>query len=273
MTNNQFKIYAYKPLYLIMMLTGPIAIAHGLIQGDYLWLLGSLLMTPFIGGGLGIDIAMHRYLTHRSFTTTKTKHYILSILAFLSGQGSSIHYAGVHRHHHKHSDTDRDIHSPFYQSFLENLSLIWMTYDLLPRIDRTVKVGLRDLLNDPLNRWLDRWYYHIWAAIIVIGLVLSWKTLVYLILVPAWKGYLEIFMTTYIMHIKIPGSYRNFNTADNSQNHRWYTYFCLGQGMHNNHHQHPSAYQLAMQPKDIDIAGAVIERYWLESDSTKIYRF
>jgi len=272
MKDNSWKKLAFKVMWFIMLTTGPMILAYGIYNQEWWWLLGALLMTPFIGGGLGIDIAMHRYLCHRSFTVSKFNHYILSIIAFLAGQGSSIHYACAHRHHHKHSETDRDIHSPYNLPILR-AGWLWMIEDLVPKLDTRVKMGMRDLLNDPINKWLDEWYYHLWAAIVILGLVISWKALAFLIILPAWKGYVEVFMTTVLMHIKSPGSYRNFDTSDHSQNLRWYAWFCLGQGMHNNHHAFPGAYHLKMKPHDLDPAGDFIEKFLLEKNQNKIYKF
>lgn len=272
MKNYSWKKYAFKLLWAVMLISGPAALTYAIYYQEWLWLIGSLLMTPIIGGGLGIDIAMHRYLSHRSFSTTKPKHYLLSILAFLAGQGSSIHYACAHRHHHKHSDSDRDIHSPHNQSTIR-AGWLWMIDDLIPKLDSRVKMGMRDLMNDPINRWLDTWYYHLWAAIFALGLIISWKVLVFLILLPAWKGYVEVFMTTVLMHVKSPGSYQNFNTGEHSQNLRWYAWFCLGQGMHNNHHAFPGAYNLKMKPQDVDPAGSIINRFFIEKDPKKVYNF
>lgn len=272
MKDNRWKITAYRILWTIMSISGPAALVYGIYNQEWFWLLGSLLMTPIIGGGVGIDVAMHRYLSHRSFSVSKTKHYILSILAFLAGQGSSIHYACVHRHHHKYSDTPQDIHSPKYGTKLYS-GWLFLVKDLVPKLDTRVKMGMRDLLNDPINRWLDEWYYHLWAAIIILGLLISWKALLFLILLPAWKGYLEIFMTNVLMHTKSFGSYQNFNTGDNSQNLRWYAWFCLGQGMHNNHHAYPGAYNLNLMPQDLDLAGKFIEKFLVEKDPQKVYAF
>lgn len=259
-------------MWISMLTSGPAILVYGIYNEMWWWLLGALLMTPLIGGGLGIDVAMHRYLCHRSFAVSKAKHYFLSILAFLAAQGSSIHYACAHRHHHKHSDTDRDIHSPYHQGIWE-AGWMWMTHDLVPKLDTRVKMGMRDLMNDPLNKWLDTWYYQLWLAIVVVGSIVNWKILAFLIILPAWKGYVEVFMTTVLMHIKSPGSYRNFDTGEHSQNLRWYAWFCLGQGMHNNHHADPGAYHLKMKAHDVDPAGDFIAKFLLERQPDKIYNF
>jgi fatty-acid desaturase len=272
MRGNLWKNWAFRFMWLVILITGPMTLAYGVYHQEWYWLMGSLLMTPFIGGGLGIDIAMHRYLSHRSFSTTKNKHYFLSILAFLSGQGSPIHYACVHRHHHKHSDTGRDIHSPHNRPVL-HAGWLWMIEDMLPKLDSRVKMGMRDLMNDPMIKCIDKWYFQIWALIFILGLIINWKALAFLILLPAWKGYLEIFMTNVLMHIKTPGSYRNFETPDHSQNANWYTWFCQGQGMHNNHHAYPGKYYLKLFPHDNDIAGEVIKRFFIENNPKKIYHF
>lgn len=273
MKTNSWKKSAFQLLWVTMLISGPTALAYGVYNQEWVWLIGALLMTPIVGGGLGIDIAMHRYLSHRSFSTTKFKHYILSILAFLSAQGSAVNYAGIHRHHHKHSDTERDIHSPHYQSLFSVNWLLWQLQFTADQLDNKVKMGMRDLMNDPVNRWLDRWYYHIWVLILTVGVLISWKVVAFLLVVPIWKGYVESYITNTLMHMKSPGSYRNFETADQSQNLHWYTWLCFGQGMHNNHHAFPGAYHLKMKPHDIDFAGDFIEKFLIEKNPNKVYNF
>jgi len=267
-----WKKWAFRLLWAIMYVSGPFALIYGIMHQEWFWLMGTLLMIPIVGGGFGADIALHRYLTHRSFQTTKFKHILMSLAAFMSGQGSAIHYACVHRHHHRHSDKDKDVHCPRNQGIIDS-GFMWMTRDLIPIIDRDIKLSVRDLLSDPLNKFLDVWYYHLWLMIIVVGSIISWKALLFLILAPASKGYLEIFLTNTLMHTKTSGSYRNFDTDDCSQNRRWYSWFCLGQGMHNNHHACPGAYHLKLAPNDVDPAGDFIEKFLLEKNQSKIYNF
>ena len=60
----------------------------------------------FVIDCLGVVITYHRYWSHKSFKfRSKAMKYLFSIFAIMSGTGSALGWAGIHRLHHKHSDT------------------------------------------------------------------------------------------------------------------------------------------------------------------------
>ena len=62
--------------------------------------------------GLGIGMAYHRLLTHRSYRTPKAVEYFLTICATLALEGGPLFWVATHRQHHQHSDADNDPHTP-----------------------------------------------------------------------------------------------------------------------------------------------------------------
>ena len=69
-------------------------------------------------------IFLHRYASHQMFTMSKFLERVFFFLTFLV-QGSSFlnprAYAILHRLHHKHSDTEKDPHSP---EFSKNIIML-----------------------------------------------------------------------------------------------------------------------------------------------------
>ncbi|MBI1834063.1 MAG: acyl-CoA desaturase [Candidatus Andersenbacteria bacterium] len=65
---------------------------------------------------LGITLYYHRFVTHRSYRFSTVGKYVLrpflAWFGLLSWQGPPKRWCAVHRHHHKHSDQDEDMHSP-----------------------------------------------------------------------------------------------------------------------------------------------------------------
>ena len=60
----------------------------------------------FIIDCLGVVITYHRYWSHKSFKfKNKVIKYLFSTFALMSGTGSALGWAGIHRLHHKHSDS------------------------------------------------------------------------------------------------------------------------------------------------------------------------
>ena len=56
----------------------------------------------FIIDCLGVVITYHRYWSHKSFSfKNKAMKYLFSTFALMSGTGSALGWAGIHRLHHK----------------------------------------------------------------------------------------------------------------------------------------------------------------------------
>src|SRR4029453_18230581 len=64
----------------------------------------------FVGGMLGIGMAYHRLLTHRSYKTTKWMEYFLTWCGTLALEGGPIFWVATHRVHHQKSDQEGDPH-------------------------------------------------------------------------------------------------------------------------------------------------------------------
>ena len=65
------------------------------------------LMLYVVAGMLGIGMAYHRLLTHRSYKTYKWVEYALTWCATLALEGGPIFWVATHRIHHQHSDRGR----------------------------------------------------------------------------------------------------------------------------------------------------------------------
>ncbi len=59
-----------------------------------------------------ITAGYHRYFSHRSYKTSRLFQFLLAFLGQTSAQRGVIWWAAIHRHHHLHSDTELDYHSP-----------------------------------------------------------------------------------------------------------------------------------------------------------------
>ena len=59
-----------------------------------------------------IGAGYHRYFSHRAYSTSRAFQLVLAVLAQSTSQKSVLWWAAKHRHHHRHSDTEEDLHSP-----------------------------------------------------------------------------------------------------------------------------------------------------------------
>ena len=62
--------------------------------------------------------------------------------------------------------------------------------------------------------------------------------------------------------MKLPGSYRNHNTLDNSYNNTVVNWYLLGEGLHNNHHAEPGNYNQAHAPGEFDLGAWIIKKFF-----------
>src|SRR5262245_14127073 len=99
-----------------------------------------------------IGAGYHRYFAHRAYATSRTFQFILAFLAQSSAQKSVLWWAAKHRHHHLHSDTGQDVHSPGQRGFLYS-HLGWI-FDR--RHDATDLVKIADFARYPELTWLHK---------------------------------------------------------------------------------------------------------------------
>ena len=59
-----------------------------------------------------ITAGYHLYFAHRSFKPSRVMQFIFAFGGGTATQKGALWWAGHHRSHHKHSDTELDIHSP-----------------------------------------------------------------------------------------------------------------------------------------------------------------
>ena len=227
------------------------------IFDNWVLLLCSFVYSNIIVSLICSQIILHRYFSHRSFEVSNILRYALTILSILPGQGSPIAWAAAHRHHHKHSDNDLDNHSPKESYFLAMGGWLLKGYDWVV-IKKKLKIIPTDLLRDKFIVKIDEYYYTIWFVLICIGALINYKFLLYFLLAPiGWSLFIAAFVTLGC-HIKLPGSYRKFDTPDNTHNNMYIQLFVLGDALHNNHHHDPSKWNLQIDNSEIDPAAIII---------------
>lgn len=100
-----------------------------------------------------IGAGYHRYFSHRSYSTSRVFQFFLAFLAQTSAQKSVLWWAAKHRHHHLHSDTPHDVHSPRHKGFLCS-HLGWIFAHRHAEVD-LLKVS--DLARYPELMWLHKY--------------------------------------------------------------------------------------------------------------------
>ena len=233
---KEFKnIFLVKFLYPIHFLSWLGFFATLYIGFGWIYLLYFFIGWIFIEG-LGTAITLHRYISHKSFEPKKWIKPFLLWLSCLSLQGSPIGWAAVHRgSHHRHTDTDKDAHSPIKGKWYAWHSWLYDWHDYF-----NPKYAV-DLLRDKQICWFTKNYEKIILGTYIVVGVISWEILLFGFMIPACIGLYQESNINVFCHDGKTG-YRNFEINDNSRNIPILAFITWGQGWHNNHHHQSSSY-------------------------------
>lgn len=186
----------------------------------------------------------HRYFSHRTFRTSRATQFAFAVLGNTSVQRGPLWWAAVHRHHHKHADTDQDVHSPGKTGFWWS-HIGWMTSS---RNFPTNYDAVRDLAKYPELVFLNRFDLIVPALFgatlygfgellgsVAPGLGTSGGQLF------VWGFFVSTVVllhgTLFINSLAHVTGRRRFETGDDSRNSFVLALITLGEGWHNNHHR------------------------------------
>jgi stearoyl-CoA desaturase (delta-9 desaturase) len=251
----------YRILFLLFMLSAVGGLVAAVLLDLWWWVLAGFVYVKLLNF-VFLQIGLHRYFSHNSFKTGKIRNAILAFGSVLTGQGSPITWATIHLHHHINSDTALDPHSP-QQGFWHTVIMWPIARTNYFTYDKKVTPTPKHLVRNKLAMWVHRNYFAIWTMLIIISVLIDWKITVYLLLAPAGISLLHgNIVTNYLSHVKLPGSYRNFDTKDQSYNNKWIQRFQGGEGLHNNHHKDMGNYNQAKLPNEFDPAAWVVDKFF-----------
>lgn len=184
----------------------------------------------WVTGGFGITLGFHRLLAHRSFELPKVLEYFFVFCGTLACQGGVIDWVGLHRIHHKHSDTDPDPHDSNLGFWWSHMG--WMLHHI--PADKDIPRYTQDISSDPVYRFMQNYFIPIQAAL---GLVLyalgGWPFVIWGIFV---RLVVVFHCTWFVNSATHKFGYRTFDSEDTSKNCWWVALVTFGEGWHNNHH-------------------------------------
>lgn len=243
--------YPREWFFIIMQLLGAAAFVYALFNSAGLnyWLLSLLGYTLITC--LGITVTFHRLLTHRSYKLWKPLEYLFSLFGNLGCTGSSVGWVFVHRMHHVHADKPGDPHSPVT---LGPLGAIIGDYS-----SKFNKWAVRDLINNPVHRFMHEWYIAIILVTAIVAYIISFEILIYFFLIPIFFNTIASRFSNWIDHDPRFGRREIRKHYDQSHNVWWWSYLTFGEGWHNNHHLHPGDYRIGRKWYQFDPGRYVIE--------------
>jgi stearoyl-CoA desaturase (delta-9 desaturase) len=200
---------------------------------------------------LGVTVGYHRYFSHRAFRTSRGFQFVLALLAECTAQKGVLWYVSHHRFHHRHSDTERDLHSPARRGlFYAHIGWIFDS------TDDTDLTNVRDLAKYPELVWIDRYWllppFVLAAAALVTG---GWPTLFFGFFFNTVVTWHLTYTVNSICHRY--GS-RRLETHEESRNNAAIGLLMFGEGWHNNHHGCARSVRLGFRWWEVDVGYYVI---------------
>jgi stearoyl-CoA desaturase (delta-9 desaturase) len=202
----------------------------GAIWTGITWQAVVLGVVLYWGRIFAIGAGYHRYFSHRAYSTGRVFQFILAFACQSTAQKSVLWWAAKHRHHHLHSDTEADVHSPRHKGFIYS----HMGWIFARRHDSFDMVKVADFAKYPELMWLHR-HERLPALVlaVVCFLIGGWSGLV----VGFFWSTVAVFHATFCINslAHVHGRKR-YVTGDDSRNNWLLAFFTMGEGWHNNHH-------------------------------------
>jgi fatty-acid desaturase len=204
----------------------------------------------FVAGMLGIGMAYHRLLTHRSYKTPKLVEYFLTLCATLALEGGPIFWVATHRVHHQKSDREGDPHTPREGSFWAHMGWILMGQGLHMKTAQLAHYA-PDLARDRFHVVLTQWH---WVPQVVVGLaLLAFGGIPYVLWGIGVRTVFGLHTTWAVNSATHLWGRRRFETRDDSTNNWWVALLTFGEGWHNNHHAHPTSARHGLAWYEVDL--------------------
>ena len=187
----------------------------------------------------------HRYFSHKAYKTNRFWQFIFGILGNSSVQRGPLWWASHHRHHHRFTDMEEDVHSPSRHGFWWS-HIGWMTSKANFATDYKY---VAEWARFPELRWLNRFDtvvpFLLALVLFVLGEILEYfaphlKTNGMQLLV--WGFFISsvvlLHATVTINSFDHMYGTRRYDTSDTSRNNALLALITLGEGWHNNHHHY-----------------------------------
>ncbi|MEO0948312.1 MAG: fatty acid desaturase [Cyanobacteria bacterium J06641_5] len=244
---------------IIYMASIHLAALPALLPGNFSWsAVGVTAFLHWLTGCLGVTLGFHRLVSHRSFQAPKWLEYFLIFCGSLSAQGGPIRWIGLHRLHHKHSDTSRDPHDSNRGFWFSHMA--WMLFEI--PIEVEVPRCTKDISGDRFYQCCQKYFVLLQVAL---GLLLfaigGWSWVVWGVFVRL----VLVFHCTWLVNSATHQfGYQSHDSNDDSRNCWWVALLTYGEGWHNNHHAFQYSARHGLRWWELDVTwGIILLLQWL----------
>ena len=202
----------------------------------------------YIYSVLGISMMLHRYYSHKSFKLNSVIKWFFTAFAVLAGRGSPLGWVYIHRIHHATSDTEKDPHSPHYNTFK------FIGFKPVQENKKINHFIVKELLTTAHIK-IDKYYLLVILSFLLLLSIINFDLIFYMWAIPVFVVSVTQTMFNYFAHTK---GYRNFETTDRSTNNLYLWPFILGDAWHNNHHANAANISTKVLKYEYDPIGVLI---------------
>jgi stearoyl-CoA desaturase (delta-9 desaturase) len=238
---HQMKVDWYRIIPLLFLHTACI----GVLWVGWSWVAILVALSLYLVRMFAITGFYHRYFSHKAFKTNRFWQFVFAVLGNASVQRGPIWWAAHHRHHHRYTDQENDVHSPLRHGFWWS-HIGWLTSRAnFP----TPKKYVKEWLQYPELCWLNR-FDTVVPIILAVVLFAAGEILAAYAPDLGTNGFQMLVWGFFIssvvlLHATVTinsfdhmyGS-RRYNTPDTSRNNPLLAVLTLGEGWHNNHHHY-----------------------------------
>ena len=177
----------------------------------------------------------HRYFSHRTYEVSRPVQFLIAVAGATCVQRGPLWWAAHHRKHHRHADTEVDVHSPRIHGFWWS-HMGWITS---PENFPTDVKQVPDLARYPELRFLDRFDIVVPLSLAIALFVLGGAQWL------VWGFFISTVVlfhcSCFINSLAHQLGRRRYPTPDDSKNSLLLSLITFGEGWHNNHHWYPGA--------------------------------
>ena len=230
--------------FFLINIIAHLALIPAILYGElWMWIL-SLVWSYWINVTAHVA-GYHRYYCHKSFKAPRWYDYYYQFIALFTNPGPVGLWSGIHRLHHKYSDTKADPHSPKLMGFW----YVWFgtvffqgEVGLFKRLLPSKQYKMLSLPRDELKVWFKemkdpttKWFYD--NHLLLVGIIMGALLLIHPLLF-VFGFCIPTLSTHYASAVVNTYTHR----TGESLNEDWLAFYLAGDGYHLNHHEDPSNY-------------------------------
>lgn len=208
--------------------------------------------------GLGIDLAYHRLLSHKSFRVWRPLEVFMIFGGAMALQGDPVDWVCIHRQHHRDADRDGDPHNAGRSLWFAHMG--WIADHYLPNVtEEKLRRHAGDVYADPFCAAIHRHplkFVFAWFGVIywlLGGWGLAWGVAV--------RYLIGNNLTWAVNSVSHRFGWRAYERRDLSTNCYWLALLTTGGAFHNNHHAFPASARHGFARWQLDVGWQVLRLF------------